>query len=125
MEQLKQMTHSEGLILQGCGGHLQEWIDGVNDMLTEEGILLEGDTFKHVSSFQHDGTTNLLFHFEDVKLDVGKLAMWRLRMRQQFAAMWLSDYLPNRLSIDCSQPMPSKSQSARSLVQIAIIPRLS
>ena len=103
IEQLKQMTHSEGLLLQGCGGDLQAWVDGVNDMLTEEDILLEGDTFKHVSAFQHDGTTNLLFHFDDVKLDVGKLAMWRLRMRQQFAAMWLSDYLPLRLGIEYSQ----------------------
>ena len=103
IEQLKQMTHSEGFILQGCGGDLQAWID----VLTEEGILLEGDTFKHISSFQHDGTTNLLFHFDDVKLDVGKLAMWRLRTHQQFAGMWLSDYLPLRLGIDCSQQTPS------------------
>ena len=103
VEHLKQMTHSEGLILQGCGGDLQEWIDGVNEMLTEEGILQESDTFKHVSAFQHDGSTNLLFHFDDVKLDVGKLAMWRLRMQQPFAGMWLSDYLPLRLGVDCSQ----------------------
>jgi len=104
IEQLKQMTDSEGLVLQGCGGDLQTWIDGVNEMLTEEGILLEGDTFKHVSSFQYDGTTNLLFHFDDVKLDLSKLSMWRLRTHQQFGGMWLSDYLLNRLGIDCSQP---------------------
>ena len=103
IEQLKQMSNSEGLVLQGCGGDLQTWIDGVNEMLTEDGILLEGDTFKHVSSFQHGGTTNLLFHFDDVKLEAGKLAMWRLRTHQQFGGMWLSDYLPNRLGVEYSQ----------------------
>jgi len=105
IEQIKQMTDSEGLVLQGCGGDLQVWVNGVNDILTKEGILLGGDTFKRVSLFQHDGRTNLLFHFDDVKLDVGKLAMWRLRTHQQFGSMWLSDYLPNRLGIDCSQPV--------------------
>ena len=26
-----------GLILQGCGGDLRQWVDGVNEMLAEEG----------------------------------------------------------------------------------------
>ena len=37
------MLFRSGLILQGCGGDLQTWIDGVNDMLTVDGILLEGE----------------------------------------------------------------------------------
>ena len=41
--ELKKMTDKEGLILQGCGGDLKEWEDGVNELLTESGILLEGD----------------------------------------------------------------------------------
>ena len=32
-EELKNMSHQEGLILQGCGGDLQEWIDGINGIL--------------------------------------------------------------------------------------------
>ena len=36
-EELREMTGKEGLILQGCGGPLQEWLDGINDMLTEAG----------------------------------------------------------------------------------------
>ena len=31
---LRRMSDSEGLILQGCGGDLQEWLDGINEMLT-------------------------------------------------------------------------------------------
>ncbi len=54
---LRRMTDSEGLILQGCGGDLNDWVDGINKILTDEGILLGGDTFKDVSSFEHDGST--------------------------------------------------------------------
>ena len=32
-------TRKEGLVLQGCGGDLQEWQDGVNGMLADDGIL--------------------------------------------------------------------------------------
>lgn len=95
----RQMTDKEGLVLQGCGGDPQEWIDGINKLLTEQGILLEGDTFKEVSRFNYDGRTNLIFHMDGVKLDIGKLAMWRLQTHQQLGGTWLSDYLPNRLGV--------------------------
>ena len=36
---LRNMADREGLILQGCGGNLHEWIDGINEMFTEAGIL--------------------------------------------------------------------------------------
>lgn len=84
MEDLRHMTDEEGLILQGCGGDLQEWVDGINDLLTQEGILLNGTKFEHAATFQHDGLTNLLFSFEGVQLNVGKLAMWRIQTHSQF-----------------------------------------
>ena len=34
-EELRHMKESEGLILQGCGGRLDEWVDGINGMLAE------------------------------------------------------------------------------------------
>ena len=43
-DELRRMNGQEALILQGCGGSLQEWVDGINDMLTEDGILLGGTT---------------------------------------------------------------------------------
>lgn len=94
---LRRMSGKEGLILQGCGGDPQEWIDGINDMLTDEGILLEGTRFQNVSRFMIDGHTNLLFPFEDVKVNVGKLALWRLKTHEMFGGTWLSDYVDNRL----------------------------
>lgn len=110
-EELRQMPDREGLVLQGCGGELQEWVDGINDLLTEAGILLDGTRFETVSAFQHDGLTNLLFSFDDsVKLDMGKLAMWRLQTHGQFGGTWLSDYVPNRLGGFVQEQIPEKPQ---------------
>lgn len=97
-DELRRMEGAEGLILQGCGGSLDEWVDGINDMLTEDGILLDGTRFHDCSTFEHDGLTCLLFPFsDDVRTDVGKLAMWRLQTHGNFGGTWLSDYVPNRL----------------------------
>lgn len=104
-DDLRRMEGQEGLILQGCGGPAQEWVDGINELFTEAGILLNGSTFQaeNVSVFQHGDLTNLLFPFEGVKLDVGRLAMWRIQTHGQFGGTWLSDYVPNRLGGFISQ----------------------
>ena len=96
-DDLRRMENAEGLIIQGCGGDLQEWVDGINGMLTEEGILRDGSKFTDCSSFEHDGLTCLLFPFKDVSVDVGRLAIWRLKTHDTFGGTWLSDYVPNRL----------------------------
>lgn len=97
VEQIRRAEGTDALVLQGCGGDLQEWVDGLNDVLTKENILLEGSRFEQVSAFEHEGLTNLIFPFDRVKLDIGKLALWRLATREQFGSMWLSDYIDNRL----------------------------
>ena len=94
---LRCMNGKEGLILQGCGGEVQEWVDGINKMLTDKRILLDDTKFENASVFQNDGVTCILCPFEDVHLDIGKLAMWRLQSYTAFAGMWLSDYVDNRL----------------------------
>lgn len=55
-DDLRRMEGKDGLILQGCGGDLKEWVDGINDMLTEAGILKGGSKFENISAFQYDGT---------------------------------------------------------------------
>lgn len=107
-DDLRRMEDQEGLILQGCGGPLQEWVDGINELFTEAGILLDGSRFERVSVFQHGGLTNLLFPFEEVKLDVGRLAMWRIQTHGQFGGTWLSDYVPNRLGGFVHEPLRYK-----------------
>ncbi len=94
---LRRMNGKEGLILQGCGGETQEWVDGINDILTENGILLDDTKFDDVSVFQNDGVTCILYPFDNVHLDVGKLSMWRLQSYTAFAGTWLSDYVDNKL----------------------------
>lgn len=96
-DDLRDMEHQEGLVLQGCGGEAQEWLDGINDLLTQDGILQNGSRFETVRVFQHDGLNNLLFPFENIQVDMGKLAMWRLQTHGAFGGTWLSDYVPNRL----------------------------
>lgn len=97
-EELRRMWHDEGLILQGCGGNLDEWVEGINNLLTENGILQDGTRFHDCSTFEHDGLTCLLFLFsDDVKVDVGKLSMWRVQTHRNFGGTWLSDYVLNCL----------------------------
>ena len=99
-EELRRMNGQEGLILQGCSGELQDWVDGINDMLIKSDILFDGTKFKaeNCLAFENEGLTNLLFPFsEDVKLNMGKLAMWRLQTHSNFGGKWLSDYVDNRL----------------------------
>ena len=97
-DELRKMQGREGLILQGCGGNPQEWVDGINDMLTEAGILLDNTKFSDVSVFEHEGLTNILFPFDEtVHAHTGKLAMWRLAPHNDFGGTWLSDYVENRL----------------------------
>lgn len=94
---LRKMNNKEGLILQECGGEVKEWVDGINDILTENGILLDDTKFDNVSVFQNDGVTCILYPFDNVHLDVGKLSMWRLQSYTAFAGTWLSDYVDNKL----------------------------
>ena len=109
--ELRRMDGAEGLILQGCGGDPQEWVDGINEMFTEDGILLGDTQFHDCSTFEHDGLTCLLFPFsDDVKIDAGKLAMWRLKTHDNFGGTWLSDYVPNRLGGFLSAEQEQRAQ---------------
>lgn len=96
-DELRQMQDREALILQGCGGEPQEWLDGINDLFTNEGILLNGTRFQDCSVFQHGGRTCILFPLEGVDLNIGKLAIWRIQSHDFYGGTWLSDYIPNYL----------------------------
>ena len=97
-DELRRMWTDDGLILRGCGGDLNDWLNGINEQLTQEDILKDGTIFPDAYVFTKDGTTNLFFPFsEDVHVDVGKLALWRLQTYEAFGGIWLSDYVHNRL----------------------------
>lgn len=97
LHELRKMNDSEGLVIQGCGGDLKEWLDGINEMLTERGILQNRSRFEKAYTFNNEKLTCLLLPFDGVKLDISKLAMWRLETRENFGSTWLSDYVPNNL----------------------------
>ena len=108
-ETLREMKGKEGIIFQGCGGDPQEWLDGINDLLTQAGILQNGSSFQNIESFQNGGLTNLLFPFEDgMSLDLGKLAVWRIQTHEQFGGTWLSDYVPNQLGGFIGETTPTE-----------------
>lgn len=110
-DDLRRMGDQEGIIFQGCGGDPQEWVDGINELFTEAGILLNGSAFRaeNVSVFQHGGLTNMLFPFEGMDLDVGRLAMWRIQTHDDFGGTWVTDYVNNKLGgFIKDQPEPVK-----------------
>lgn len=97
-DQLRRMENQEGLVLQGCGGSLQDWQDGINGLLTDIGILQQGSRFEDIQVFEHEGRTCLLFPFsDDLQINMGKMARWRLHSHDQFEGMWLSDYVDIKL----------------------------
>lgn len=50
-----------------------------------------------------------MFSFsENVKLSMGKLAMWRLQTHSELGGKWLSDYVDNRLGGFVSEETPEK-----------------
>lgn len=109
-DELRRMSDQEGLILQSCGGNPQEWVDGINLMLIEDGVFKKGAGFQEAYSFKHDGVTCLLFPFnEKIEMDVRKLALWRVQTHQIFGGTWLSDYVPNELG----GFLPKESEQSR------------
>ena len=49
--QLRCMGDQECLILQGCGGDPQEWVDSINEIFAKEGILKSMKRNKIVLAF--------------------------------------------------------------------------
>ena len=70
---LRHMHDQEALILQGRGGDLTEWVEGINGILTEEEILKDGFRFEEAYTFKNEGLTCLMFPLEDgSKINMGK-----------------------------------------------------
>ena len=98
MESLRFMKNKQGLILRGCGGDINEWIDGINRDFAKENILLDGTKFKDVSIFDYKDETCILYPFsEDLKINLGKLSIWRVRTVEAFGGTWLTDFVDQNL----------------------------
>lgn len=116
-EDLRRMKEKDGLVLRECGGELQEWQDGINEILTQSGILLDGTKFEHIFAFEHEGVTCLLFPFEEeVKVNIGRLAIWRLQTHDAFLGKWLSDFVPNSLGGFITEKTPEQEKPDCALI---------
>lgn len=85
----------EFLVLQGCGGDFNEWVDGFTKLLKDENIVNDSFFFDEVYTFKNGDLTNMAFGLNSEDIDMGKLAMFRLKIREHLGAMWLSDYIDN------------------------------
>lgn len=99
LKEIKELKNNEYdyLILQGCGGNSNEWIDGITDMLKSNDIVPFDFKFNEIYKFKKDDLTNLAFALNDKNINMEKLAIFRLSIRDDFGAMWLSDYVDNYL----------------------------
>ena len=104
-EELRLKSGEEGLVFQGCGGAVKEWVEGINKLLKNEQILKNGTELDECYRFKNHGLTNLYFPFGNAEVDMGKLAIWRIKARPIFGCMWLSDYVDNHLDGFIAHPM--------------------
>jgi hypothetical protein len=98
--ELMKRSKSEGIVLLGAGGNLNEWIDGVTETLIKEKILQDGATVKQAAELfsgaykltTSGGRSDLALVFKsNSPLNIGKMAIWR-RVGDW---SWISDYLDN------------------------------
>ncbi|MBQ8891302.1 MAG: hypothetical protein IJ068_00345 [Bacilli bacterium] len=96
-EEIKELRYKgyEFLILQGCGGSLNEWVDGITNLFKEQKIVPLSFSFNEIYSFKNGNLINLAFSLKSNDVDMSKLAIFKLKMRESFGAMWLSDYIDN------------------------------
>jgi len=90
----------EGLIMLGTGGRLSDWVRGITRVLASEGIAPSEDPKEVWGTIAvlktTGGRTDLAFMFkESSDLDIGRMAMWRLRYGDN---SWASDYIDNYAS---------------------------
>lgn len=110
-DELRTMKGKAGIVFQDCNDEPQVWVKGINELLTEENILLEGTMLETVSRFKHEGSPCLFFEFKDGdKIDMGKLAIWRIKTHPVFGGTWVDEFVNLKLGgfIDSKQPGKSK-----------------
>ena len=59
-QQLRSMKKQEGLVIQGCGGDLKEWAEGINEMLAKSGILKNDGKFEKCFVFENEKVCSLM-----------------------------------------------------------------
>lgn len=104
---------SFSMVVLGTGGDLNDWVNGISNILQKENIVKDGvDTFTSASVITGNirgvgGRKDLLLIFNpEANVQVGKLAMWRLRFGD---ISWLEDYTVNYAK-DFGVSIPSEAE---------------
>ena len=99
ISELRERKENEfAIVVMGAGGSLEEWKDGIAKALIEKAIVPEGEVFKEMHTLSgnvmgKEGRTDLVLFFADgLKIEMGKLAMWRL---QNYFIKWTDDFVVN------------------------------
>lgn len=86
----------DGLVFLGCGGEIDEWINGIIEILEKKSIATKTDFEEPYIIETTGGRTDLVFEFANKnKIDFGKLAIWRIKFG---GCSWISDYVVNYAS---------------------------
>lgn len=100
---LKELASASAFTIEGAGGDLKEWMEGLNGEMTKLNIgtvntfytfkgKLMNDTYALTGKNKYQDTlTFLCFRLDG--LDVGKLAIFKM----QFGARWLDDIVDNNV----------------------------
>lgn len=88
-----------GIIVTGAGGKVSEWVNGIEGVLKEAGIVdKEVPTFIRSAIVDgnvlgNKGRRDLLLVFNpEAKVNVGKLAVWRIQFGD---VSWVDDFMVN------------------------------
>lgn len=91
---VKKLTkETDYLVWQGCGGPLEDWVEGIEKLLIDSDCAKKNYKLKQMYVFDNGGLTNIIIPLD--KLNLAKLACMRLMWRETFGTMWLSDYVGN------------------------------
>ncbi|MBQ2854322.1 MAG: hypothetical protein IJE81_02490 [Oscillospiraceae bacterium] len=97
--QLRQMEDQEGLVLQGCGGSLREWQDGINHLLTEESTikvqltsylnrflkdLSREDRYLFLRRYWHGDRVDVIAHSLGITPHLASVRLFRLRQKLKY-----------------------------------------
>lgn len=97
-EELCNRKEELGIVILGAGGELNEWTEGISKQLKDEGISKTDRVFSEYGIVTGNvagdgGRTDAYFFFnKNNKINVGKLAMWRIKFGN---ASWIDDFCMN------------------------------
>ena len=109
LDELREMTETNGFILQNCVGDPQKRVDAINETLTEKGVLRNGEVFVNVPMLTHNGATNLLFFMDGLSASSADITAWVHETRSTVEGMMLNDFREKMFGI----PVPVSEQRSK------------